>query len=150
MENKALQELILITEHDGEGFKRVVESGQWSVAIKNYQPLNDINNIDALMRHLLTDEVFILFEGGCILLTDCSADQSGTDIDCLPLEKGKVYCVNKGVWHATIVSKDVKLIIVEDRNASQENSETYHLSQEQIAAITKVIRKGRCDLDNKK
>jgi mannose-6-phosphate isomerase-like protein (cupin superfamily) len=140
MDNQALSGIIAISDYDGEGLKRVVESGEWFVGIKNYKPFNDVNNLVALERHMLTDEVFTLLEGTCILLVDRSANQSGTEIVSVPMEKGKVYCINKGVWHNTIVSQDVKIILVENRNTSMENSEMYDLTPEQIATLTKDLK----------
>lgn len=140
MNEDALKGVIAVSEYNGEGLKRVVESGEWVVGIKNYKPFNDVNNLTVLERHLLTDEVFVLLEGVCVLLVDRSAGQTGTEIVCVPMEKGKVYCINKGIWHNTIVSQDVKMILVENRNTSMEKSELHDLTKEQIAALTKELK----------
>ncbi len=140
MTNPAASGTITIAEYNDPGFKHVFESKEWAVAIKNYQPLNDLQNLGPFKRHLLSDEVFILLEGKCVLLYDDSANQAGTAMVCEALAKGKVYCVGKGVWHATAVSRDVKLIIVEDRNTSKENTEALQISQQQIGDLTQRIQ----------
>jgi mannose-6-phosphate isomerase-like protein (cupin superfamily) len=127
---------VTVAEHAGQGFKRVVESGGWAVGIKNHRPLGDIVNLTSLQRHLLSDEVFALLGGNGVLVIDRSPDQSGSDIGLIPMEQGKVYCIHKGVWHATLGSEDIKLMIVEDRATSKENSETYPLRPDQIASLT--------------
>ncbi|TCL70884.1 hypothetical protein EDC14_100829 [Hydrogenispora ethanolica] len=135
-----LENQLSIEEYSGEGLKRVVESGSWFVGIKNYKPFNDVDNLSALERHFLTDEVFVLLEGRCVLLIDRSPDQSGSDIVSVPMEKGLVYCIKKGVWHNTIVSRDVKIILVENRDTSMENSAMFDLSPEQIQSLTKELK----------
>ncbi len=135
-----LENQLLVEEYSGEGLKRVVESGSWFVGIKNYKPFNDVDNLSALERHFLTDEVFVLLEGRCILLIDQSPDQSGSDIISVPMEKDLVYCIKKGVWHNTIVSRDVKIILVENRDTSMENSAMYDLSPEQIQTLIQELK----------
>lgn len=95
--------IFTVAEHNSAGFKQVIESEGWAVAIKNYQPLNALKNLGPFKRHMLSDEVFILLEGNCVLMCDQSSGQTGNAIVCKLMEKGKVYCVHKGVWHATVV-----------------------------------------------
>lgn len=125
-----------VSSYDGLGLQRVVESGEWFVGIKNYKPFNDVNNLESLERHLLTDEVFVLLEGKCVLLVDSSSNKDCSSIEQVSMDNGKVYCINKGVWHNTILSKDAKLILVENRNTSNENSEVYNLD---LAAKEEII-----------
>ena len=127
-------------EHfDGEGLKRVVESGSWFVGIKNWKPANDVGEFDCMERHLATDEVFVLLEGGCTLLVDHAADDSCTDIRCIPMRKNAVYCIHPGVWHNTITTRDAKLILMENRDTSMDNSEVRSLSAGEIAALRQRI-----------
>jgi len=128
-----------ITGFDGEGLKRVVESGDWFVGIKNWKPANDAAHFDCMERHMLTDEVFVLLEGGCTLLVDHSPDNNCSDIRCVPMEKNKVYCIHPSVWHNTITTKDAKLILMENRNTSMDNSEVQPLSPGDIAALQQQL-----------
>lgn len=125
-----------IESYDGEGLKRAVESGDWFVAIKNWKPANDIDGFDMLERHLKTDEVFVLLAGDCTLLVDRSPNDDCSDVGCVAMEPMKVYCIPKGVWHNTITSKDAKLILMENRDTSMENSEIKTLTAEE----RKVLR----------
>ncbi len=140
MDNQSWPEPVTVAEHEGLGFKRVVESGGWAVALKNHRPLGDIDHLTSLQRHLMSDEVFTLLGGSGILVIDRSSDQSGSDIGLMPMEKGKVYCIHKGVWHATLGSEGIKLLIVEDRATSKENSETYQLRPDQITFLTREFQ----------
>ena len=129
-----------VYEYDGEGTKPVIESGDWSVCIKNYKSGNDIELFDYVEKHNLTDEVFILLQGTCVLLVDKS-DGACTDFTYIPLEKGKVYSIKKGVWHNAVVSRDVKIILVENRGTSNENSEVITLPKEKIEQLRYELKK---------
>jgi mannose-6-phosphate isomerase-like protein (cupin superfamily) len=124
-----------IESYDGEGLKRAVESGSWFVAIKNWKPANDVNGFDMLERHMQTDEVFVLLSGACTLLVDASPNDDASAVGCVKMEPMKVYCIPKGVWHNTITSKDAKLILMENRDTSMENSEIKTLSADEQAAL---------------
>ncbi|HXP96168.1 MAG TPA: hypothetical protein VN809_05615 [Telmatospirillum sp.] len=132
-------EKIKIEEFDGEGLKRAIESDSWFVGIKNWKPANDAAEFDMIERHMQTEEVFVLLEGGCTLLIDHSAKNDHSDIRCIPMERNKVYCVPRGVWHNTITSKDAKLILMENRNTSNENSEMYTLSAPELSVLRKHL-----------
>ena len=130
---------VSVADFEGEVLKRVFESGDWFVGIKNWKPANDAAHFDNMERHLQTDEVFVLLEGGCTLLVDHSPENSCTDIRCIPMEKNKVYCIHPSVWHNTITTKDAKLILMENRNTCMDNSEVQMLSSQEIAALRKQL-----------
>lgn len=130
---------LCIARFEGEGLKRVVESGDWFVGIKNWKPANDAAHFDSMERHLLTDEVFVLLEGGCTLLVDHSPDDSCSEIRCIPMEKNTVYCIRPSVWHNTITTRDAKLILMENRNTSMDNSEVRALTPGEIAALRRQL-----------
>jgi len=130
---------VSVAGFEGEGLKRVVESGDWFVGIKNWKPANDAAHFDNMERHMQTDEVFVLLEGGCTLLVDHSPENNCSDIRCVPMEKNKVYCIHPSVWHNTITTKDAKLILMENRNTSMDNSEVRTLSSGEITALRKQL-----------
>ena len=51
------------------------------------------------------------------------------DISCIALEKNKVYRIPKGIYHAHTLSKDAKLLIVEEENTCYENSPRIYLDE---------------------
>lgn len=105
---------IEILDFTGEGYSRVMTYGAWRVAMINYSERFEEKNLCMLERHLLTDEVFVLLEGEAILASDSCRYQ---------MEKHKIYNVRKGAWHAIAVSKDAKVLIVENQETGKENSE---------------------------
>ena len=112
--NEQLNGLLETFEYDGIGYKRGITFEEWTVAVLNWEERFD--KIEKLERHNLTDEVFILVEGEATLII-------GEEMICVPMEKNKFYNVKAAVWHAVKVSRDAKIIIVENSNTSKENSE---------------------------
>ncbi len=111
-----------ILSYDGEGYDRTMHYGTWRVAIANYAERFDKELYPYLERHLLTDEVFVLLEGNVTLVT-------GMDFCKTPLEKGKLYNVKRGAWHAVLLEKDAKVLIVENHDTGKENTEYFHFRQ---------------------
>jgi ureidoglycolate hydrolase len=131
---------ISVKASEAEGMNRVVESGEWVIGIKNYKLANDQTHFDYVEKHLLTDEAFVLLKGQCTLLIDVSAQNNHADIQPLAMEQEKVYCVHQGVWHNMIMSKDAKLILIENLNTSSVNSEMYTLTKAEIQAIQAQLK----------
>jgi len=105
---------IEILEYTGDGYSKVMSYGAWRVAIINYAERFDEKNLTKLERHLLTDEVFVLLEGNAILISDREK---------YLMEAGKIYNVKAGIWHAISVSRDAKVLIVENENTCIDNTE---------------------------
>ena len=109
-----------IFEYNGKGYERMVNYGEWTVALANFTDIWRRGNTEYIERHLLTDEVFVLLSGEGSLLI-------GEQMSEVRMEKGKVYNVKAGVWHQLIVSEDAKILIVENSNTSSENSEKKYI-----------------------
>lgn len=105
-----------ILDYTGTGFQPVHGFESWRVAYLNYQESNTADGMRFIERHNETDEIFILLQGEATLLI-------GEERAPVELEKFKTYNVKKGVWHNVLVSRDVKILIVENSDTSEENSE---------------------------
>ncbi|MBO5203985.1 MAG: hypothetical protein J6B72_05180 [Clostridia bacterium] len=110
---------IEIFEYDGAGYNRTMSFESWRVAIANFGEHFDRERYNYLERHTLTDEVFVLLSGRAALVT-------GKEFCETPLLPHKVYNVKKGAWHALLMEKDAKVLIVENHNTSPQNSEYYY------------------------
>ena len=108
-----------IFEYDGEGYNPTMNFESWRVAIANFGEHFDEERYNYLERHLLTDEVFILLSGEARLVI-------GRDFSETAMQPGKTYNVKKGVYHALLMEKDAKVIIVENHNTCRENTEYYY------------------------
>ena len=114
--------MIKVGTHSGEGFKVMVESGEWKIGMLRCN--ERFSGLGEMERHMLTDEVFILVSGSATLYTDGEA---------LQMEVGLVYTVPAGVWHHIVVSRDASVVVVENRNTSIENTEKKYFDvQEKI------------------
>lgn len=115
-------------EYNEMGFKRQYENSQWTVAIKNYDSNNDIETIESMDKHLMTDEIFVLIEGETTLVCgEYKADE--WSFDFIPMKKGVVYVVPKNCWHNTITYPGCKLIVVENSDTTWDNSEKISLNK---------------------
>ena len=103
-----------IFDYTGEGYMPMIDFESWRVAFLRYEPR--FEHTTQIERHMETDEVFVLLEGEATLLI-------GTEMTPCPMEKFKMYNVKKAVWHNIRVSKDARVLIVENRDTTTENSE---------------------------
>ena len=109
-----------IIENNGERFNIAMSYGDWRVAYLNYAESHKEGNIEFLEKHLETDEVFVLMNGKATLLI-------GEEFTKIEMEPCKVYNVKKDVWHNIILSEDAKILLVENKDTSKENSEYLYL-----------------------
>ena len=113
---------IEIFEHGGTGYCPCMHYGEWRVAIANFGEHFDKEKYEYLERHMQTDEVFVLLDGEATLI-------SGKEFSETKMEKGKIYNVKKGAWHALNMSRDTKVLIVENHNTTRENTEYYYFKE---------------------
>lgn len=126
-------------EFSGEGMQRVYENKKWTVGIKNWKPSNDIDGIDTIERHNQTDELFVLLTGSCTLIS-AEETKDGMVFDKVEMEPDKVYSIPMTLWHNTITAKGTKMILIEDSNTGESNSNFYKLSKKEIAAVQKLVK----------
>ncbi len=101
-----------IFEYKGSGYMPVKDFESWRVAILNYNERFSKHDEDE--RHNETDEIFVLLKGSAILY------EEGEEYN---MEPYKVYNVKKGLWHHIVVSEDASVLIVENCDTTDENSE---------------------------
>ena len=101
-----------IAEYDGPGYKALLETdGDWIAALMNGTPDSWVPPA-LLEKHNLTDELFVLVSGqGCLVLG--GNDEQPGEIEVLPMKQGALYNVKRGAWHATLMTADGKIVIIE-------------------------------------
>ena len=128
------ERLLEIGEFTDPGYKPVIDFGEWRVAILNYLDEIHPERIESMERHNETDEVFVLLKGQGILFLG-EGDTGIEKIHTQLMVPGKIYNVKRGVWHTVVLSRDGSVLIVENRNTSNENSNYSSLDPEQRRAI---------------
>ena len=97
---------------DGIDYKVVHEFEGWKIGFLRYS--DRFSKFDRLERHLLTDEVFVLLDGEAVLYTDKEE---------IKMEKNFIYNLPKAEWHHIVVSKDAYVMVVENANTGDDNTE---------------------------
>ncbi|MBE0686026.1 MAG: hypothetical protein IH585_08500 [Anaerolineaceae bacterium] len=131
--------LLKVDTFDGIGYQPVVDYESWRVAILRFHPELLPENISHMQRHDETDEVFVLLEGQCILLIG----EGKEEVDCIhsvDMQPFLTYNVRRGCWHSHTLSKDARVLIVENRETSDINSPKIKLSQQQCNFIINETR----------
>ncbi|HOQ98134.1 MAG TPA: hypothetical protein PLJ35_04870 [Anaerolineae bacterium] len=104
---------------DGEGYRPLVFSSDWQVAILNWEPAADPARLGKVERHVGTDEVFVLLRGRAVLFTWSDAGEFAL-VEAAP---GVVYNVTAGTWHSVITTTGASWIIVEARDTHLHGTE---------------------------
>ena len=113
-----------IFEYRDAGYKPLVYSQDWMVALLNYEEIMALENAHEIERHVLTDEVFILLKGRAAFYLA----QEGKSLQIIELNPGVVYNVKKGTWHNLLATKDAAFAIVENRDTDKHDTEIRLLS----------------------
>ena len=111
-----------ILTHDGEGYKRLLESASWTVAELNYAQRFDEGNLVRLERHLQTDEVFVLLAGEATLVV-------GKECSRVRMEAARAYVIAAGEWHHILVKPGTHVLIVENANTGAANTDYLDLKK---------------------
>ncbi len=130
--------LLEIRWHEGEGYKPLVDYGSWRVAILCFENGLLRGQQSSMERHMETDEVFVLTQGEGTIILGGNAGEIGA-LAIQRMEIGKIYNVKCGAWHTLALSRDASLVIVENRDTTDENSEYADLTAGQREWILHAI-----------
>ena len=131
--------LLEIREHEGEGYRALVDYGSWRVAILRFEDGLLPGQHTSMERHLQTDEVFVLTKGAGILILGGNAREIG-ELTLHVMEIGKIYNIKKDAWHTLALSRDGAVLIVEDKDTGDDNSEYMSISEERRQWIAEAVR----------
>ncbi len=121
---------IEIWKYSHQGYRPLVFSDGWQVAILNWEPGFDFNNLEMIERHNQTDEVFILWNGkAALFVTSCE------EIRVEDMQTGVIYNVPKGVWHNLVTTRNASFFIVENRDTHLIDTEIRTMSDGEIERI---------------
>jgi hypothetical protein len=132
--------LIEIREYNEPGYAPLVDYQSWRVAMLNYIDELLPEKIDRMQKHTETDEVFVLLAGRCILFLG-EGQESVAKVHAVDMELYKLYNVKRGAWHSHTLSKDARVLIVENRDTVLENSPFVALSESQCEDVVGLTKK---------
>jgi ureidoglycolate hydrolase len=121
--------LLEIRHYSGEGYRPLIDFGTWRVAVLRWEPGLLPENAEYMERHTHTDEVFVLLEGQAMLILG-GKDGNVEGVFPQAMEMGKLYNVKQDVWHTVLVSREASILIVENRDTGDKNTEYCDLSME--------------------
>ena len=133
------EHLLEIHNCEGTGYKPLIDYDKWRVAILRYSDELLPERIITMQRHNETDEVFVLLEGRCILFIG-EVNDTITSITGIDLEPQKIYNVKRGVWHSHTLSSDASVLIVENRDTTNQNSPKKFLNDHQRQRLIEITR----------
>ena len=114
--------LLEIRNWHGQGYKPLIDFGQWRVAILRYLEALQADRIDSMERHVETDEVFVLVQGrGILMIGGRGAKIDG--IRAQVMQTGEIYNVKRSVWHTILLTRDASVLIVENADTGKANTE---------------------------
>lgn len=131
--------LLEITDYTGEGYRPLIDYGQWRVAILRYIDELLPENIGKMQKHNETDEVFVLLSGRCLLFLGEGDDAVGA-IHAADMQPLKLYNVKRGAWHTHVLDEAATVLIVENRDTSLANSPEIELTADQRRQLIAVTR----------
>lgn len=122
-------------KHDG--YQKLFHFNSWRIAtLEHYAEVDDVP-FRYLECHHETDEVFVLIEGSCQMIFFKDNNPKSLAFEYIELQPHSIYRVLKGVYHAHHLSRDAKIILVEEENTSDQNSHRVYLNEAQTQAIKK-------------
>jgi ureidoglycolate hydrolase len=132
------EHILEISEYNGDGYKPLIDYKSWRVAVLRWAPFLTIDQLEAMERHTQTDEVFVLLHGQASLILGGNAN-SVDGIYAQNLEAGKLYNVRQNAWHSVVMSQEASILIVEESNTGEANTEYCPLTEEFREEVMKLI-----------
>ncbi len=123
------ENILEIKQFTGQGYRPLIVFGTWRVAILRWLPSIEPEKIDYMERHTQTDEVFVLLGGQATLILGGNSPKVDR-LQSQKMEPGKLYNVKQDVWHTVLLNQDASVLIVEENNTGEENTEYFILTKE--------------------
>lgn len=134
------EKMLEIRDFQGEGYQPLVDYGDWRVAILRFLDGLQPERIDQMERHTETDEVFVLLRGQGVLILG-GTDKEIEAIYPQVMDQGILYNVKRNAWHTVLLSQDASVLLVENNNTGEQNSEFAYLTADHRVQIVEHARK---------
>ena len=67
-------------------------------------------------------------------------DEPSESYKMIEMEPHRLYNIKKGFWHNHVLDGKGEVLIVENRDTTDDNSPTYHMNQREIEEFQKAFR----------
>jgi ureidoglycolate hydrolase len=134
------EHILEIRTYPDEGYKPLVDFGAWRVAYLRYIDELEPENIFRVERHTQTDEVFVLLSGQAVLFIG-DGDETVRELFSYNLQPCQLYNVKQNAWHTIVLSRDATILLVENRDTGEPNSDYCPLSPDQRSFIKETAAK---------
>lgn len=134
-----LTDLLEVKTFEGQGFQPLVSYGSWRVAALRYMDEIAPDRIDSMERHTATDEVFVLVAGSGMLILGGNGTEV-TEPRTIEMKIGDIYNVKRNTWHTIVLSKNAKVILVENEDTGKDNSHYHLLNREMQLSLQRSAR----------
>jgi ureidoglycolate hydrolase len=125
--------------HAGPGYEPFLVRSGWQVAQLNFLPEQLAAHINRVERHTRTDEVFIMCQGGAILVA-AEEGKEGLRFKAVRMKPGVTYNIPAGVWHNIAMMPGDLIIIVEKDNTHHTDVEYRSFSRREQTAWARHFR----------
>ena len=127
-------QMVLEKQYNGEGVGGEMAANDYLCSFLNFLPRLIPEKVVSMQKHTETDETFVLLKGKAVLFLADGKDKPER-ITSIKLEKEKTYTVPLGVWHAPVMSKDGKILLIENNHTTDDNSPRMPLTEEQMKIV---------------
>jgi len=110
----------------------------WRVAVLKSCENTNLEKIDWMQKHMLTDEVFVLLDGNCTLLLGGNGEKP-ENFKAIEMKPHKLYNIKKGYWHNHMLDGKGEVLIVENQNTNDDNSPTYKMNADEINSLRACV-----------
>lgn len=124
------EKLVEVRTYTGPGFQPLIFFDSWRVAVLNHIEEIEPANIRKVERHPETDEVFVLLRGQVTLFVG-AGEPEVESLEALAMEPGVIYNIKPQTWHTIVMSRDASVLIVENADTGEHNSQFCELRPEQ-------------------
>ncbi len=119
------------------GYQKLFHHQDWRVAMLNYIEELEIENLCYVESHTDTDEVFVLLNGSCTIYVAELKDGMINGFHTIKLEPHKIYKIPAGIYHTHTLSKDAKVLVIEQEDTSYDNSPRIYFTKEEKEMLIK-------------
>lgn len=129
---------IEIIDFPEEDYMPLKDYDGWRVAVLRHCENTNLENIRWMQKHMETDEVFALLDGNCTLILAGDGEEPG-NYKTVEMKPHRIYNIKRGFWHNHVLDEKGEVLIIENRDTTDDNSPTYYMTPAEIETFRKAF-----------